>query len=108
MSKGSDLHDLPDTFHVEGAGLEVLNGEYKLSGEVMHGRAVWKSATGAWIQWWNDTCGWEMYHKSSGTCDYWTSGSHHESLVSPENAEWKVRGAPPPAPTLTRVDIIPK
>eukprot|EP00747_Dinoflagellata_sp_TGD_P171049 gnl/TRDRNA2_/TRDRNA2_204126_c0_seq1.p1 gnl/TRDRNA2_/TRDRNA2_204126_c0~~gnl/TRDRNA2_/TRDRNA2_204126_c0_seq1.p1 ORF type:complete len:194 (-),score=21.66 gnl/TRDRNA2_/TRDRNA2_204126_c0_seq1:335-916(-) len=99
------VEKVPSTLFVSGAGLEACNGIYGRADEEKRGRPMWKNAdTGSWIEWWGNGCGWEMYHARSGTCDYWTQQDDHDE-GSPAERIFKVRGAPEPAPTVSRKAI---
>eukprot|EP00931_Biecheleriopsis_adriatica_P107166 TRINITY_DN81506_c0_g1_i1.p1 TRINITY_DN81506_c0_g1~~TRINITY_DN81506_c0_g1_i1.p1 ORF type:complete len:188 (+),score=34.97 TRINITY_DN81506_c0_g1_i1:88-651(+) len=97
---------IPRALVVSGAGLEECNGIYRRTDEEKRGHAVWRNeVTGSWIQWWGATCGWEMYHKDSGMCAYWTQQDDNDQSL-PHERPFKVRGAPAPAPTVSRQLIL--
>eukprot|EP00930_Biecheleria_cincta_P009525 TRINITY_DN111297_c0_g1_i1.p1 TRINITY_DN111297_c0_g1~~TRINITY_DN111297_c0_g1_i1.p1 ORF type:complete len:179 (-),score=36.43 TRINITY_DN111297_c0_g1_i1:89-625(-) len=89
----------PSVIYVFGAGSEACNGRYVRTEEIEKDRRVWKNeTTGAWIQWWSTTCGWEMYRGKSGMCEYWTQAES----ICPTKHPWLVRGGAAPAPTVSR------
>jgi hypothetical protein len=88
---------------VSNAGTEEANGIYERTEETIRDAPVWRKRGGnAHIQFWDDNCGWELYHAGmQGCCTYWTKNSdHEESNMHPTKAEWSVRDGSSPAPSV--------
>lgn len=64
---------------VSNAGTTEANGTYWRTDEVENGKPVWrKEDSEALIKWWDDKCGWELYHAGdAGSCTYWTMRDSH-------------------------------
>ena len=94
-----DAEPEPTSFEMHGAGTAAANGVYTKSSEMKNGKPVWKKeGSNAFIMWWNQDCGYELYSNGmKNCCSYWTRGGVG---TSPVDSVWSVRGDQGPAPQV--------